>query len=275
MPWTVELFSAPALAQVLEKRRQDSLLAVPYIDGLLAGEVDALTNSFAGEPVLHDPERGRIVGVRAFEAFVAEMSAWLKGRNVSVEDLGHVILDDRGFEEVILHLDGDRGRVDLPVAIVADRAPHGLINELRIYSSSWPLTGRHTNRPPLMQPDPNLKLPAVAADYQRALAAGDAEAIVAIFAPDGYAREPSGEPYVHRGPQALHAFYEQLFSNGGGIPLEHCALLDDGTACVLEYNVVRWGKTKLLPQAGAAVYVRGEAGTLTAARIYDDVDPPL
>ena len=31
-------------------------------------------------------------------------------------------------------------------------------------------------------------------------------------------REPAGGRYVHRGPDGLRAFYEHLFSNGGGIP---------------------------------------------------------
>ena len=113
------------------------------------------------------------------------------------------------------------------------------------------------------------------AEYQRALAAGDVDAIVATFEPDGYAREPSGGEHTHRGPDGLRAFYEQLFSNGGGIALEHCSLIDDGRSCALEYNVVRWGRTQLPPQAGVAVYVQGPSGKLAAARIYDDVDPPL
>ena len=66
-----------------------------------------------------------------------------------------------------------------------------------------------------------------------------------------------------------------LFSNSGGIPLEHCAVVDNGRTCALEYNVRRWGRTELPRQAGVAVYVRGESGRLAAARIYDDVDPPL
>ena len=49
---------------------------------------------------------------------------------------------------------------------------------------------------------------------------------------------------------ACAAFYAQLFSNGGGIPLEHCAMVDNGRACALEYNVVRWGRTELPPEAG-------------------------
>ena len=107
MPWVPELFSAPALQRLLDKRRRDELVAVPYFDGLMAGEPDALVESFAGEPELYDPVRGRIKGARAFEAFVAEMSAWLVQRNVSVEDVEHVVLERRGFEEVVLHLDGD------------------------------------------------------------------------------------------------------------------------------------------------------------------------
>ena len=82
--------------------------------------------------------------------------------------------------------------------------------------------------------------------------------------------------HVHHGPEGLRHFYRWLFSNQGGIPLEHCSVTDDGRVCALEYNVPRWGQTELLPpEAGIAVYVRGESGRLAAARIYDDVDPPL
>jgi hypothetical protein len=275
MPWAPELFSAPALERLREKLRLEELQSVPYYDGLIAGEPDALVESFAGEPVLYDPMRGRVRGERAFRAYVAELSAWLLQLNVSVEDVERVILEARGFEEVVLHLDGESGRVGVPVAIVADHPPDGRLDELRVYHSTWALTGRHVNRPPLWQPDPELRESDVVAEYQRALAAGDVDAVLATFEPDGYAREPAGGQYVHRGPDGLRAFYESLFSNGGGIPLEHCSVIDDGRSCALEYNVVRWGRTQLPPQAGVAVYVRGESGKLAAARIYDDADPPL
>src|SRR3954447_8890492 len=139
MPWLPELFSLPALEQVKEKRRKDELASMPYFDGLFAGELDALLESFAGEPELHHPVRGRIKGARAFEAFVTETRAWLGQRNVSVADVEHVIAERHGFEEVALNLDGEAGRVEVPVAIVADREPDGRIEELRIYHSSWPL----------------------------------------------------------------------------------------------------------------------------------------
>jgi hypothetical protein len=271
MPWAPELFTAPALARM---QWREELVTVPFFDGLVAGELDALVGSFAGEPELHHPVRGRIRGARAFEGFVTEMNAWLRERHVSVEDVEHVVHKRGGFGEVVLHLDGETGRVALPVAMVSDRNRDGRINELRMYFSSWPLTGRHANRPPLLQPDPTVRESDVVGEYQRALAAGDAEAIVAVFEADGYAREPAGGEHVHKGHDGLRAFYERLFSNDGGIPLEHCAIIDDGRACALEYNVVRWGKTELPPEAGIAVYVRGENGKLAAARIYDDADPP-
>ena len=274
MPWAPELFSASLLQQVQERWSRE-LVTVPFFDGLLAGELDPLVGSFAGEPELHHPVRGRIRGVRAFEAYVTETNAWLRQSNASVENVEYVVAGRHGFAEVVLHLDGETARVGLPVAVVSEKRPDGGIVELRIYYSSWPLTGRHANRPPLLQPDPELRETDVVAEYQDALSAGDVDAIVSAFESDGYAREPAGGEHVHRGHAGLRAFYQRLFSNDGGIALEHCALIDDQRACSLEYNVVRWGKTELPPQAGIAVYVRGRSGKLAAARIYDDVDPPL
>jgi SnoaL-like domain len=275
VPWIPELFSEPVLERLREKWELERLDTVPYYVGLMSGEHEALIRSFAGEPILHEPRRGRIIGVRAFEAYVAELSAWLESLNMSFDPVDHVLAEPRGFEEVVLHLDGDTGRVHVPVAIVADRRVDGRLAELRIYHSIWALTRRHLHRTPILQRDPDLRPEGVVGEYQRALANGDADAIVEKFEPQGYAREPAGGDYVHRGRDELRAFYEHLFSNDGGIELEHCALVHDGRACALEYNVVRWGRTELPPEAGVAVYVQGESGKLAAARIYDDADPPI
>jgi SnoaL-like domain len=275
MPWVPELFSAPVLAQFEDRLRRDERVTVPYFAGFLTGETDALIQSFTGEPEVHYPVRGRVKGERAFAEYAAATKAWLEEREASIEDVGILRTERRSIGEAVLHLAGEDGRVDLPVAIVADQRSDGWIEEVRIYYSNWALAGRHANRPPVLQPDPELRVPDVVGDYQRALAAGDLDAILASFESGGYAREPAGADNVHRGPEGLREFYEWLLSNGGGIPLEHCSVTDDERTCALEYNVVRWGKTELPPEAGVAVYVRGESGKLTAARIYDDVDPPL
>ena len=276
MPWIAELFSAGVVERIRTQAADARAAApVPYFAGVRSGETDALVRSFAGESELHHPIRGRVKGRRAFERFVAETNAWLTASNAVGGDVERIITPRRGVEETVMTLDGHQGRVELPVAIVADRDEDGRIMELRIYYSTWPLTGRHATRPPLLQPDPHLQEPDIVGEYQRALAAGDVEAAVAAFESDGYVREPAGGPYVHSGRDELVALYELFFSNGGGIPLEHCTVTDDGRSCALEYNVVRWGRTELPPQAGLAVYVRGSTGKLASARIYDDADPPL
>jgi hypothetical protein len=258
MPWIPELFTAPELERVLERDE----LTVPYFDGLLTGEIDALIGSFAGEPQLHDPLRGRVKGADAFAAYVEQTRAWLAERNVTFEDVERAAEKERGFGEVVLHLDGERGRLELPYAIVADRRSDLRIEELRLYYSGRPLTGRDVHRPPLLQADPGLGTWDAVAGYERALAAGDPEAVVAAFEPDGYARDATGA--VHRGAEGLRAFYARRLS-GDGVRLEHCASLHDGRLCALEHNVLRSP-----PQAGLTVYVEGPTGKLAAARIYDD-----
>jgi hypothetical protein len=275
VPFAPELFSAPALQRLLDKYRRERLRSVPFFDGLMTGEIDALLESFSGVPEVHHPIRGRIRGESAFRRYVSYTTSWLAASNADVEGVNVLITDSRGVEEVVVHLDGDGGRIGLPVALAADHDADERIVELRLYYSTWPLTGRHANRPPLLQPDVDLHELDVVGEYQRALATGDVEAILAAFEPDGYMREPAGDAYVHRGTDELRALYELFFSNGGGITLEHCAVTDDGRACALEYNVVARGRTARLPEAGVAVYVRGDSGKLAAARVYDDSDPPL
>jgi hypothetical protein len=276
MPWIPEFFSAPTLERIRSHAADArAAMPVPYFAGLEAGEADALVRSFAGEPELHHPVRGRVRGRQAFEGFVTATNTWLADRNVVWSDVKRIITPRRGIEETILTVDGEHGRIEVPVAIAADRADDGRIVELREYFGTWPLTGSHTTRPPLLQPDPDIQEPDIVGEYQRALAAGDVEAVVATFEPDGYIREPAGASYVHRGHDALVAFYKLFFSNGGGIPLEQCSITDDGRACALEYNLVRWGRTELAPEAGLAVYERGSTGKLAGARIYDNADPPI
>ena len=270
MPWLPELFSAPVLANLEAERRRDRFVAIPYFAGVATGEIEAMIDSFAGEPELQHPFRGRVRGERAFTTYVRDTDVWMAANDVTVEELWHITTPQRGFEEVVLHIGG---KTDLPVAIVSDLGSDGRLVELRVYFSNVPLTGQRRNRPPVLQIDPDVRLHGVLAEYQAALAAGDREAIVAAFTPDGWVREPTG--IVYRGPDALRAFYAQVFSHGGGLGLEHCSVVDDERGCALEYNIVRWGTEELLPAAGVAVYQHSADGKLDSVRIYDDVDAPL
>jgi len=67
--WAPELFSAPTLERLQHTWELKQVDAVPYYAGLMSGEHDALIQAFAGQPILHDPRRGRVIGVPAFEAY--------------------------------------------------------------------------------------------------------------------------------------------------------------------------------------------------------------
>jgi ketosteroid isomerase-like protein len=274
MPFVPELFSAPALARI-EERRHARLTNVPFFDGLLTGEIDALVGSFVDGPEVHQPMRGRIKGAAAFEQFVTDTTTWMAESNVTVEDIDSILTPERAIDELVLHVDGEAGPIDLPMSLAADLGPDVHMTELRIYFSRWPLSGVRGVRPPLLQPDPKLQAPDIVGEYHRALAAGDVDAVVAAFAPDGYVREPSGGASTHRGTNELRAFYELLIFDRGVMPLELCAVADDGRACALEYNTGARGQPGSAPGTGIAVHVRGDGGKLAAVRFYDDVHPPL
>jgi hypothetical protein len=273
VPWAPEYFSAPALQAVLDKYRRERMRSVPFFDGLLSGETDALVASFSGVPMVRHPVRGRIEGEAAFRDYIADTTGWLKARNAGVEPVDLVLTEPCGIEEVILHVDHDDGRVGIPWALAADYDADGRILEMRQYFSPWPFTGLRTRRAPLLAADPKLRIPDVVGKYERALVAGDVSAVLAAFEPDGYVRAPAGGSSVHRGAGELRALFERLFSDGGGLVLEACAVTDDGRACALEYNLLGRGRTALGPEPALAVLVRGDSGKLAAARVYDDVEP--
>ena len=242
-----------------------------YLDRLLRGDSAALVDGFPGAPAIDDPIGGRVRGRAELVRFVAERRAWLVARAARLE-LVRTTSDNRHtVVEALLHLRLPDTTVDLPVAVVGDRADAIHVTAIRVYHSHWPLEGRHEIRHPLLPRDSTIVLRDVVAEYQRALAAGDAAAAVATFETDGYFREPSGGIYVHRGRESLRQFLTAILA-GGGIQLEHCSVTDDGTVAAIEFNAVGFGTRRLEPQAGVAIYERGRTGRLAAARIYDDVN---
>jgi hypothetical protein len=173
--------------------------------------------------------------------------------------------------ELLAHLGDDAPGVAWPVAVVAESTDDRSV-VFRTYCSQWPVDGRRHLRPPILKP--TAASPGdVIGRYQAALEAGDVEAIVGAFAPDGYLREPIGPHSAHRGTGELRSFFTGMFSEGG-IGLEYCAVTDDGVRCALEYNCVRWGSHDVPPQAGISVFERGPDGLLAAVRVYDDIEAP-
>jgi hypothetical protein len=160
-----------------------------------------------------------------------------------------------------------------PLAVVAESHDDRSV-VFRTYCSQWPLIGRHEVRPPILWPSTDRHPGGIVGQFQDAVAAGDAEAAVRAFEPDGYFREPIGPQYTHRGLDELRSYFTECFSAGGGVVREQCGVTDDGTRCAVEYICVRWGGHDLAPQAGLGVYERGPDGRLAAVRLYDDVAAP-
>ena len=186
-------------------------------------------------------------------------------RNVSVEDVAHVVLGQRGFEEVILHLDGEAGQAELPFVIVADREADGRIDELRLYYSNL-----LAHRPPREPPTAAAARPRAAlSDVVRSTSGArdrrrrrDRRGVrTGRLRP--HTRGRPAQPRTSGRPARL---LRAVVLERRRHPLELCTVIDDGRACALEYNLVRWGRTQLPPQAGVAVYARDESGRPTAAR---------
>jgi hypothetical protein len=216
---------------------------------------------------------GEIRGHRQLRRFVSQNLSWLAGLHARTETVAATYAGGRAVVELLAHLARDGQDLPWPVAVVAES--HGDVSVVFLtYCSQWPVDGRRHLRPPILTPG-NAHPGDVVGRYQAALEAGDTDAVVSTFAPDGYCREPIGPHYAHRGTRELRSFFTRCFSAGGGIGREHCAMTDDGVRCALEYNCVRWGSRDLPPQAGICVYERGPDGLLAAARVYDDVEPPV
>ncbi|MBO3101904.1 nuclear transport factor 2 family protein [Cellulomonas fengjieae] len=266
MPWAPELFSAPVLQRLLDKYHRDRLRSVPFFDGVVTGEVDALVGSFAGTPEVHDPVRGRIRGERSFRRYLADLATWMASRGVEVEDVNVLLTPPRGIEEVVLHL-GTAGR--LPLAVVADHDERERIVEMRIYFSAVPLMGRRVHRPPLLGPGTD-RVPDVVGRLRSALAAGDVEATLAAFEPDGCVRRADGG--VHRGRDALRELYQGRVLGDDPAVLELCTVTEGDAVCAVEHNVL--GGPSVPPRAALTVLDLGTDRTIAMARIYDDAGPP-
>lgn len=245
-----------------------------YLGALAGGDVNAVLALFAGEPLIEDPRHGRVAGEDAVRDFVAAQAEWMRDSDLSAEPIRTTTGPTRSLTESLAELTMNGTRTELPIAVVADRAPTGKATAIRVYHSQWPLLGSHRLRGPILLEDPDLVIPDVVGAYMAALGTGDLEGSLSVFEPDGYFREPSGGPYVYRGHEGILAAYG-AFYKVGPIHLRHCTVIDDGVACGVEFIADGWGPRPFPPQAGIGVYERGSSGRLCAARIYDDVDVDL
>lgn len=274
------MVSSLAMEDAPERGAPSSLrgwLSEVYFPALVSADAEQLVRRLGERATVDDPIFGRKTGMPALEQFLQEIAAWLRKHAASFDKTAFTMGSDRDVTEGTLGLTFEGKHVTVPVAIVCERRPEREV-EVRLYYSTKPIKGTHAVRSPLLPKDDQVVVPPPVASHLEALARGNVAAVVASFENGGSVRDPEGGSH-HKTEDGgtLHRFYEQLLgagsgADGAGIELLKGARADDGRTCALEYTVVRVHGKGVAPQAGLAVYERGESGLLRAARIYEDVD---
>jgi hypothetical protein len=272
MPWFPDFAAAVELTR---KQTRAEVRADPvgqYFAALNQGNAHALETVWPGEVVIYDPRAGEVRGHKQVRQFISRNLSWLAGLHARTETVASTVASGRAVVELLARVDHEGRELMWPVAVVAE-SPDELSVVFRTYCTQWPVDEHRHLRPSILKAGPDHP-DDVVGRYFAALRAGDVEAVMSTFAPDGYFRGAFGPRYAHHGPAALREFYTWVFSAGGGLGREDCAVTDDGVRCALEYNLVRWGRHDLPPQAGLCVCERSPEGLLAAVRVYDDVEAP-
>jgi len=250
-------------------------LSEVYVPALLSSDTDQLARRLGDRSTLDDPLFGRASGVPAVVQRLEEIAGWLSKNDGAFEKVAFLMGSDRDVTEGTLTVIVDRQRVSVPIAIVAERRPERAI-ELRVYHSTKAMRTPPAYRAPLLPRDDGVIVPPPVAMHLDALARGDLGAVIASFENAATVRAADGQQYAKLdGEGPLRSYYENLCPaatgpDGGTLLLKN-ARADDGRACALEYTVVRVRGQEVPPQAGFAVFERGESGLLRAVRVYGDV----
>src|SRR3954447_26608784 len=198
MPWFPDFAGAGELARRQTRAAGQADPVGQYLTALNKGDARALETVWPGEVVVYDPRAGEVRGHRQLRQFVSRNESWLAERHARIETVASTVAGTRAVVELLAHMaDADGRQVAWPVAVVAE-SPDDLSAVFRTYCSQWPVEGRREVRPAILQPG-NAHLGGLVGRYHAARDAGDIDAVVNTFAPDGYFREPIGTHHTHRG----------------------------------------------------------------------------
>lgn len=243
-----------------------------YLTILKKEDIDALSSLLNNESTIYTPLDGLISGRDKIKKYVIKQKDWLNNKNARVEIFNIIDVKNRVVLELIIYYEKGEKTIELPFVTVLD-IKENIIQNIRIYHSSWPTTGKHGVIKPILKPDKTLVEPDVITKYMQGLKSADKDLILSLFEKDAYIQEPSGSKYRHFGESGRDEFYSFALDKGG-VPLQHCTATFDGKHFAVEYIFDEWGNKKFEPQAGIAIYEIGETGKIAAIRIYDDASPP-
>jgi hypothetical protein len=262
-------------------------VARKLIDGLAKGSPDDVRALFSGPADIDDPFAGRQVD-GGFERLVRNWGPAKLAKIKSIQ-LDHVTVEGRGRfsgAEFSLTLDRQGEEKSLNVLAVLEMAGDKVLKS-RLYYRRARVDGRQHVRNRLLDEPLNIEnfFPMLE-EYQRALAAGDAEAQAATFAEDGVF-DGHGEHQdltkglgmgVYKGREAIRQALIQMFGildvNAGhthaGANLEKLNIFADKRTTILEFNIIEPHHPTNRVHAGAAAYEMDSSGKLKEARVYDE-----
>src|SRR4029450_10024228 len=150
MPWFPDFVGAVELARRQSRAAGQVDPVGQYVTALNKGDTRVLETAWPGHVVVYDPHAGEVRGHRQLRRFISQSKAWLAPRAAEPPD-------------------------DLNVVF-------------RPYFSRGAVDGQRHVRPPILEQG-DVHPGDVVGRYEAALDAGDTDAIVSSFAPDGYYRE--------------------------------------------------------------------------------------
>jgi hypothetical protein len=236
-----------------------------YFPALLGGQTAPFAQRLGSRATLHEPRFGDAAGLAAIDAQLKKASESLTQLGARYERGQFTTGIDRDVTEGILTIARDGKDVTIPVAVVAERRKSREV-ELRVYYSTLLITPQNTRHPRLLGADSSIHLGAPVDDYLSAARRGDAAAVLACFEENGVLRDAAGRTYGKANGQLTT--YCAKNTPWDAVPGGYA---DDGRTCALEYSLVRMAGREMPPQAGLAVYERGDSGLIRTVRIYDDV----
>jgi hypothetical protein len=242
-----------------------------YFTVLKKEDIDNLSSLLDEECILYAPLDGLIKGRNYIKKYIIEQKEWLNSKKARVDVINTIDSNNRIVIEFVIFYDKQEKPIELPVSAVLD-IENKSINSIRIYHSTWPITGKHIVIKPILQPE-QLDEPDIISMYMQGIKNADKDFVLSLFEENAYVQEPSGSKFRHHGKSGREKFYNFTFRRGG-VPLKHCTATYDGKHFAVEYIFDEWGDKKFEPQAGIAVYDIGESGKIAAVRIYDDASPP-
>ena len=241
-----------------------------YYSLIKSGEWESLIEKAADSFTIDSPTFGRFEGKDNLAELFAQQQEILKKFRARIEPLDTTTMENTTVAEFSLNFTIEGKKVEVPSALVAE-VVHDTIEVIRIYHSTYPLSGERKIRPPLLPPAKYLSEPKIIEQYMKALKAGDLEGLLDSFEDDAYIKDSIGGP-IHKGAATLRERFSRILADGG-LPTIQCAQTFDGDRCVIEYNLEQWGGKPIPPQAGCAVYEIGPFGKIAAIRFYDDIVP--